>query len=65
MPIVNRTTLISDYLASVGPADYNPEKALNLEHKPYYSFGNRKPLDKPRDTPGNGVWINPALILRL
>lgn len=40
----------------IGPADYKPEKALNLEHKPYYSFGDRKPLDKfIKDTPGNGV----------
>lgn len=39
----------------IGPADYSPEKALNLEHKSYFSFGNRKPLHMPRDTPGNGV----------
>lgn len=42
-------------IALVGPVDYYPEKIVNLEHKPYFSFGNRKPLDKPRDTPGNGV----------
>lgn len=43
------------WLLLVGPADYTPEKALSLEHKPYFSFGNRKPLHKFRDTPGNGV----------
>lgn len=42
-------------IALVGPVDYYPEKIVNLEHKPYFSFGNRKPLDKPKDTPGNGV----------
>ncbi|XP_071644481.1 uncharacterized protein [Temnothorax longispinosus] len=39
-------------VSPIGPADYKPEKALNLEHKPYYSFGDRKSLDKPRETPG-------------
>lgn len=52
------------WLLLAGPADYTPEKVLNLEHKYYFSFGSRKPLHKPRDTPGNGAKTNGELIDR-
>ena len=39
---------------SPGPADYHPENILNLEHKPYVSYGNRKYLHKSTDIPSDG-----------